>query len=244
LDKPALFLDKLSDKQRCDLRVNETAFIRAAVERESHGACGGKGLKQTNDADPATPKRPKRLEPRPIVELLQYVSIDDLCRLKVFPQHRHGRSSMAAMFKYPFLKRLVISRQSIDFEHVSGYTQTIGLVWIRCGLGGERPIFVCLECSCGARRLFLHHGRLACKHCVGAVYASQACDQRMRPVLQAIRLRRFLELKGPMCETNIKRLEARIDPNASQLLTVKRLSHPNITMPTSNYRTRGCMNWR
>jgi len=189
-------------------------------------------------------KRPKRLEPRPIVELLQYVSIDDLCRLKVFPQHRHGRSSMAAMFKYPFLKRLVISRQSIDFEHVSGYTQTIGLVWIRCGLGGERPIFVCLECSCGARRLFLHHGRLACKHCVGAVYASQACDQRMRPVLQAIRLRRFLELKGPMCETNIKRLEARIDPNASQLLTVKRLSHPNITMPTSNYRTRGCMNWR
>ena len=190
-------------------------------------------------------KRPKRLEPRPIVELLQCVSIDDLCRLKAFPTKDQRRSILSITFKYPFLKRLIITHQSIDFEHVLGYKQTIALHWIRCGLAGQRPIFVCLECSCGARRLFFHHGRLACKHCVRAIYASQACDQRMRPVLQAIRLRRFLQLKGAMCETNLERLEARLDPNASQqLLTVKRLSHPNITMPQHNYGTCGRILWR
>src|SRR6516164_1320688 len=93
-------------------------------------------------------KRPKRLEPRPIVELLQCVSIDDLCRLKAFPTKDQRRSILSITFKYPFLKRL-------------------------------------------------------------------------------------------------KRLEARLDPNASQqLLTVKRLSHPNITMPQHNYGTCGRILWR
>ena len=189
-------------------------------------------------------QRPRRREPRPIVELLQCVGIDDLCRLKVFPQHRHGRSTMAAAFKYPFLKRLVITRQNIDFEHVSGYTQTIALHWIRCGLGNERPIFVCLECSCGARKLYFHHGRLACRFCANAVYASQLCSKQSRPALQTIRLRHFLEHKGAMCETNIERLQARIERTAPQQLNIKRLANPRIMLPQGNYRTRGQMHWR
>jgi len=82
-------------------------------------------------------KRPKRLEPRPIVELLQCVSIDDLCRLKAFPTKDQKRSILSITFKYPFLKRLIITHQSIDFEHVLGYKQTIALHWIRCGLAGQ-----------------------------------------------------------------------------------------------------------
>jgi len=191
-------------------------------------------------------KRPKRSEPRPIVELLQCVSIGDLCRLKVFPQHRHGRSTLTATFQYPFLKGLVVSRQSIDFQHVSGYTQRVGLHWCKAGFG-QYPIFVCGECSCGARKLYLHHGRLACKHCIGAVHACQLCSGRdMRRRLRNIRLRRLLEFKRHGTKkTTLRRLAARLDdPTTKPKLNSKRLSHSKITLPSHNYQTRGAMHWR
>jgi hypothetical protein len=63
-----------------------------------------------------------------------------------------------------------------------------------------------------------------------------------RPILQAKRLRSFLELKSYMRQSNRQRLKARLDtaPKQSQLRT-KRLANDAIQRPQGNYRTRGAM---
>jgi len=130
---------------------------------------------------------------RPIIELTPHVSINDLCRWKVFPENYYTDHLLEMPLRYPFLKNLVISRQNIEFNHSCKYTQTFALHWIRTGFGQPRPIFVC-QCGYGVRRLFLRHGHLACKHCHKAVYASQVCDHNTRKRLAASKLR--LQLGG------------------------------------------------
>jgi hypothetical protein len=141
---------------------------------------------------------------------------------------------------------LVISLQSIEANHLSGYTQLIPLRWIRTGFGGNsrpRPLFTC---QCGRRltKLYLYGGHLACKQCHGAIHASQACSKRLRPILQAQRLKTFLELKSGMSQRNRQRLKARITAAVRQELNSKRLAHHSIPIPQRNYQTKGAMHWR
>jgi hypothetical protein len=133
-------------------------------------------------------RRPKNSEPRPIVELTPHIDIHDLCRWNVFPDDWYKAHILEACFRYPFIKTLVITRQNIEINHVLDYTQRIALHWIRTGFGKPRPIFVC-ECGYGARRLFLRHGHLACRHCHRLTYASRQCDSNTRKRLQASKLR-------------------------------------------------------
>ena len=44
-------------------------------------------------------KRPKRSEPRLIVELLPNISIGDLCRWKVFPDNWYSQHKLEALFR-------------------------------------------------------------------------------------------------------------------------------------------------
>ncbi len=49
------------------------------------------------------------------------------------------------------------------------------LVWTPCGLGGERPWFVCPSEECGRRAaiLYLEDGALLCRLCLDLAYPSQ-----------------------------------------------------------------------
>jgi len=197
----------------------------------------------------AQAKRPKRSEPRPLVEQLPRIDVGDLTRLKVFPNDMHTRRSYEVAFRYPFLKTLTVSHAFIEANHHSGYNQRIGLKWIRTGFGGAwkpRPLLIC-RCGRATRKVYLRHGSLGCRRCHDATYASRTVHSLTRPALQVKRLHTFLELKTHMKRTERQRLEARC--RALQAKTKptyklsKRLDH-KVTLPHSNYLTQGAMHWR
>jgi hypothetical protein len=122
-----------------------------------------------NDA-PATgwAKRPNRSTPRPIVEQFPRIDIADLCRFQVFPDQRNWRARhiLELPFRYPFLKSLIISLQTIEANHISGYTQSIPLRWCRSGFGGNyrpRPLFICTNCGRSITKLYFKGGSLNCR---------------------------------------------------------------------------------
>ena len=193
-------------------------------------------------------RRPKRFGPRPIVEQLRRIDIADLLRFRVFPKQTdwHARHILEMPFRFPFVKNLVISLQAIEANHHSGYTQSIPLRWIRTGFGGNyrpRPFFIC-KCGRSVTKLYFNYGSLHCRRCANATYASRILDKRTRPILQAIRLRTFLQLKSYMSKRNRQRLKARIATAPIKDLKSKRLAHHAIQLPQTNYRTRGAMHWR
>jgi hypothetical protein len=194
-------------------------------------------------------RRPKRSEPRPLVEQLPRIDIVDLCRWRVFPNQCDWNKAhiLEAPFKYPFLKSLVISLQDIEAHHISGYNQVIPLRWCRTGFGGHfrpRPLFIC-NCGRSVTKVYFKAGNLACRRCTNAVYASQVCSGRAtRAQLQAQRLQTFLKLKSYMSRINRRRLAARMPKAQSKPLDSKRLAHHSIQLPQSNYGTQGAMHWR
>jgi hypothetical protein len=198
----------------------------------------------------ARAKRPKRSTPRPIVEQLPRIDIADLCRWNVFPNQCdwHKAHLLELPFRYPFLKNLVISLQTIAANHHSGYNQSIPLRWCRTGFGGNcrpRPLFIC-NCVPSIRRVYFKSGHLICRRCCNATYASRILGKRTRPILQAKRLKAFLEFKARtgMSKQNRERIKARIPKTPSQDFNSKRLSHYAIQHPQHTMGTRGAMHWR
>jgi hypothetical protein len=192
-------------------------------------------------------KRPKRAEPRPLVEQLPRIDIGDLVRLKLFPDNWHTRRTYELSLRYPFLRTIAFSFANIEVAHNSGYNQRIGLRWIRTGFGGRsrpRPLLIC-RCSRSVRKLYLLGGSLGCRRCCNAIHASQACSREKRPALQAQRLQTFLRLKAYMRQHNRQRIQARLRSLAAPAtqLTSKRLSADAIQLPCTNYNTRGPMLW-
>jgi hypothetical protein len=200
----------------------------------------------------AQAKRPKRSEPRPIVEQLPRLDIGDLVRLKVFPKAWHTRHTYEVGFRYPFLKSIVVTLAFIEANHHSGYTQRIKLKWIRTGFGGNwkpRPCFICPRCTRPVTKVYLQHGSLGCRRCSNALYASQICSGRqMRAKLQAKRLTTFLSILAPQTkQTTKQRLLARhraLRAKAGQApLESSRFDHRALAMQ-SNYNTQGPAYWR
>src|SRR5262245_10625192 len=193
-------------------------------------------------------RRPKKFGPRPIVEQLPRIDIADLCRFRVFPPmtDRHARYRLEMPFRYPFVKNLVISLQTIESIHYAGYIQSIRLRWCRTGFGGNcrpRPLFIC-NCGRSVTKLYFRHFNLACRRCTNALYASQVCGKHSRPILKTLRLENLLKFKSYMGKRNRRRLIARIPKTRSKHLDTKRLSHHSIQLPQTNYQTRGAMHWR
>ena len=194
-------------------------------------------------------RQSRHREQRPLVEQMQRIDIADLCRYRVFPSQNnwHERWSLELPFRYPFLKNLIISRQAIEANHLSGYTQSIRLRWCCTGFGGNsrpRPLFIC---NCGRRpvtKLYFNYGRLACRRCCKATYASRICSKRLRPIMQVQRMQAFLRLKSYMWQSTRQRLKTRIAAAPKQVPNSKRLTHHAIQLPQSNYGTRGAMHWR
>ena len=158
-------------------------------------------------------KRPKRVEPRPLVEQLQRLDIGDLVRLKIFPDNWHTRRSYEVVFRYPFLKSIVVTLAFIEANHVSGYNQRIALKWIRTGFGGNwkpRPTFICPRCTRPIITLYCNYGSLACRRCHGAIHASQvpgfvagrpaaSAPRRWQPCSSATTVTRRLEAADDVC---------------------------------------------
>jgi hypothetical protein len=193
-------------------------------------------------------KRPKRTTPRPLVELLQRIDIIDLCRWKVFPSQYdwHKAHYLEAPFRYPFVKSLVISLQDIEANHHTGDIQVIPLRWCRTGFGGNerpRPLFIC-QCGRSVTRIYFKGGRLACRRCTDAVYASQLCSGRAtRSALQALRLQAFLKHKPTLWHRTRKRLQARIRVSTNPVVNSRRITG-KAKLPQSNYQSPACPLWR
>jgi len=180
-------------------------------------------------------KRPKRSEPRPLAETLPHINVNDL---DVPRNHRTYTSNIS--LRYPHLTGMKINWSMVQFFH-SDRVQSFKFKWIKTGLGYPRPAFIC-ECGRPVIKIYFKHQNLACRRCCNVVYGSQTRNKHSRPILKAIRLRNFLELKSGMSKRNRQRLKARI-ASATQELKGKRLAHHRIQIPFHNYSTRGAAHW-
>jgi len=138
-------------------------------------------------------RRSRHSEPRPTIELMPAININELSR--VIPRY-HGEIYEADIFglKYPGIARLHLSTFALEITYYSGHFQRFHIRWAKTYFGRHRPILLCNCCGRSVIRLFFRYGTYACRHCHKAVYASQKSNQIARKRLQASKLR--LDLGG------------------------------------------------
>jgi hypothetical protein len=132
------------------------------------------------------PRRSRHSEPRPTIELMRAVNINELRH--VIPRYPNDVYEPNVDLKYPDIACLRLFATHIEITGRNGHIQRFRIVWIRTGLGTPRAILVC-SCGYGAIRLFARYGSYACRHCHKAVYASQKNNQIGRKRLAASKLR-------------------------------------------------------
>lgn len=148
-------------------------------------------------------------EPKPIAEQLPRIDIAELriprdCKTYTLPN---------VSLRYSFIVGMRLSYQQVEVTHRPlhrgqlGRTQTISLKAIRTGFG-HRYCFVC-QCGRAVKKLYLRHGRLACRRCVGAIHACQALGKHTRPILQQARAQAFIDAKARKYKKTIDYLSKR-----------------------------------
>ena len=137
-------------------------------------------------------RRSRHSEPRPTIELMPVISINDLRH--AIPRYSNTINEPDVSLKYPNLAYLRLSTFCLELMGSNGHVQRFRIVWVCTGFGRHRAILVCNSCGCGAVRLFARYGTYACRHCHRALYASQKNDQIGRKRLAACKLR--IELGG------------------------------------------------
>jgi hypothetical protein len=130
-------------------------------------------------------RRSRRSEPRPTVELLPAISINDL--RDAIPLD-YSTNLYSNPFRYPQVRHMRLSCRSIQIVDHNDRVQVFGIEWIRTGFGAPRAIFVC-SCGYGAIRLFARYGTYACKACHRAVHMCQRQNSKGRKRLRACKLR-------------------------------------------------------
>ena len=109
---------------------------------------------------------------------------------------------MMALDVRVFARNGVISRGDRVFqERGQGgrLVQAISLDWTRCHYGGERPWFLCPDCS--RRAAILYAGpHYACRRCHGLYYECQRTRGRWSAVVRLQRLRERLGGSGNLTE--------------------------------------------
>jgi hypothetical protein len=138
--------------------------------------------------------RLKGAPPRPIIEKLQYISVNTL---KISSLNRDKTYKMDNVsLRWPFLSLVRLSCEAVEFRLPplhrggEGIKQVFGLKPHRVTFG-IRYYFKC-DCGRNTQKLYCLHRRLACRHCHRAIPASQAISKRQRIILQASRLETFL----------------------------------------------------
>ena len=205
----------------------------------------------------ARAKRPKRHEPRPVAEQIAKINANDL--IPFIPLNWFDYHNREGGFRWTFLRQIRLCRRQAEFTLYSQRTLTFPIKWIRTGLGKPRPAFIC-KCNRPVIILYFNCGNLACRRCCGAIYASQVCDKRTRPILQAKRIRTFInplsnigspfpgKPKTKMWHKSYRRLRARCLSLESKArrpigLVSKRLTERTLR-PQSNYQLRMTAHWR
>lgn len=140
----------------------------------------------------ARARRPKRHEPRQLIDTLRFLDIRTLGRRKLFPNNWHGTNVLPNVgLVYPGISTLKLTRGAITANFYGGNQQVIPIRWYSPGLGGLCPIGQC-GCKRTAFRFYRINAKLVCKRCCGGIYASQTRNADTRPLLQAERIRRFI----------------------------------------------------
>src|SRR5262245_20330204 len=141
-------------------------------------------------------RHPKGSRPaRPLVETLLSIAAHQLPIPLPSDAKRYILQNLS--LRWPFLSACKLSRDSVEFYLPSlhrnelGPTQTFRIKAFRVGYG-IRHSFICNDCGRGFYKLYYHNHRIACRHCHGAVWASQTLDKRTRPILQASRIESVL----------------------------------------------------
>jgi hypothetical protein len=195
-------------------------------------------------------KRQHRSEPRPIVEQLPSININDL--RKAFPKYAGESHTLPNVgLRFPFLRRLCLTGHEVQATHYIGnHVQRFAMKWIKTGLGKSRPALLC-QCGRAVITLYLNYGNLACRRCSHAVYASQTCNERTRPFLQAERLKAFFDINGHkrMRKRTRNRLKLRCRMAETKVrhyppTRSKRLKQQHLLRPQSNYSTWIATHWR
>jgi hypothetical protein len=134
----------------------------------------------------AKAKRPRNSGPRPIVEQLPYININDL--RQAIPRD-YSTNIYSNPFRYPQIRHMRLSYRSIEIVDHQDRSQVFGIAWISTYFGKNRAIFVCSSCRGGAIRLFSKDGNYACRFCHRAQYLSQKQKTASRKRLAACKLR-------------------------------------------------------
>ena len=142
-------------------------------------------------------QRVKGAPPRPIVENLDAIPVHKL----PIPSLNDAKTYIIPHISltFPWLCGCKVARDKVQFTRKPlgrsqlGETQTFKLKHINTGIG-IRHAFIC-QCGRAVLKLYFHNRYLACKRCHNARMASEACDQRQRPILQANRIQSFLDNK-------------------------------------------------
>jgi hypothetical protein len=149
-------------------------------------------------------RRPKRSQPRPLAEDLPRINVNDLK-----PPKQYGKVVTLPWIslRYPHICSARLGTYQCEFVHAGGL-QVFRLKLIRTGYGLPRFAFIC---SCGRPiiTLYFRHNRLACRRCIGAIYASQAVSQDNRKALLSHRIKQFLQSGLGLTRNTERRLEAR-----------------------------------
>jgi hypothetical protein len=183
-------------------------------------------------------RQSRRCEQRPLAECLPSINVNDLR----IPRDYKTYTAPNISLRYPQISGIRLAFHCVEFHH-SGRVQTFRFKWIKTGFGYPRPAFVC-ECGRPVIKLYFRHLNLACRRCCNATYASRTLGKRTRPILQAMRLRAFLQLKSYMSKRNRQRLQARLFRTTKPLELANKRIDDRTKLPQSNYSTRGAMHWR
>jgi hypothetical protein len=158
-------------------------------------------------------RRVKGAPPRPIVENLSAIPVHKLPIPSLNDQKTYIIANISLTF--PWICGCKVARDKVEFTrkplHRSqpGETQTFRLRHFKVGYG-VRHSFICNDCGRGAYKLYYHNHRIACRHCHGAVHASQTLHKGNRPVLRATRIQSFLDNKPRLFHRTQERLRKRL----------------------------------
>jgi hypothetical protein len=164
--------------------------------------------------------RPQKNEStRPIVEQLPSISVNKLSIPSYYDCNSYILPNIS--FRLPKLSSAKVSFNHVEFHHPSifrgrpGLTQTFQLKHVKTGFGklndgtGIRHAFIC-ACGKPVTKLYYLNGKLACRFCCKARYASQTLNKRTRPVLEATRIQSFLDSRPRLFRRTRERLQKRL----------------------------------
>jgi hypothetical protein len=132
-------------------------------------------------------RRPRHSEPRPTIELMPAININELRH--VIPRYSNDIYEPNVSLKYPNIARLRLSTFTLEITDYHGRIQCFHIKWAKTRFGRHRPILLCNSCGRGAIRLFAHYGTYSCRFCHRALYASQRNNQVARKRFAAAKLR-------------------------------------------------------